>query len=331
MRTGRRMGILLRRPEFLPTRRPFAPPNRSYSAPEASTRESITLPDQRTLSFAHYGASNGYPVFYFHGHPGSRLESVVVHEDAAELGARIISIDRPGIGYSTPQPGRTASNHAADVAYLATELGLKEYKILAVSGGGPFALACARHHSPTNLRAVALLAGMAYLPGVGYRGMRMGNKFLFHITKSMPGFTRWLAGFLASRQLSLSDGQLIDISQKQLNSSLKRIPPKDRATLGDGDFLRLMLPSTREHFRQGLNGLMDEFRTHHKELEFRLEDIDVPISLWYGEQDINVPSLIGEELAKRLGVTSKLTILDETHISLLMNQKRRILEDLLSR
>lgn len=334
----RRVGGLLRR--LLPgpktvRRRPFAPPylvSRPYSATKESTKESITLPDQRTLSFAKYGAIDGYPVFYFHGHPGSRLEGALLDEDASDLGATLISVDRPGLGHSTPKSGRKPSGHAQDIENLALELGLKEYKILAVSGGGPYGLACARFHSPSRLKGVALLAGMAWLPNLGHRGMRLGNKFLFQITRTAPGLLQWLVGFSAKRQLSLSDEILIKISQNQLNSRLKRMPAKDKEILADGVLLRRMLPSTREHFRQGVDGFTEEQNTLSKELDFDLKKIDViSMSLWYGKQDINVPCLIGEELVKRLGNTSKLTILDETHLSLLMKHKKHILEDLLNR
>jgi pimeloyl-ACP methyl ester carboxylesterase len=44
-------------------------------------------------------------VFYFHGHPGSRLEALLSDTAAKRLGARIIAIDRPGYGLSDSLPG----------------------------------------------------------------------------------------------------------------------------------------------------------------------------------------------------------------------------------
>lgn len=332
---GRRAGTLLRRLLAEPTSvpRPFAPPYRSYSALPSVAHETITLPDQRTLCYTKYGAADGdgYPVLYFHGHPGSRLEANLFHEDAKELGITLISIDRPGIGHSTPQPGRTPSDHAKDVNQLVNHLNLKDYKILAVSGGGPYGLASARFSS-TRLRAVALLAGMVWLPNIGLRGMRLGNKLLFYGSNYTPSLLRWLARLLVSLQLNISDEALAEIAAKQLKGRLVRIPGNDRALLADGTLLKRTLPSTREHFRQGADGFMDEARILTSDLDFDLAQIDrLPILLWYGKEDINVPPTIGCELAKRIGKNARLNNPDETHLGLLMNHKKRILEDLLSR
>ena len=51
----------------------------------------MTLRDGRTLGYAEYGDPGGTPGFYFHGHPGSRLEAQLAHEAALERGVRIIA------------------------------------------------------------------------------------------------------------------------------------------------------------------------------------------------------------------------------------------------
>lgn len=327
MGAGRRAGLLLRGPRS----ETLCATYRSYSALSSRDHQTITLSDQRTLSYAKYGAIDGYPILYFHGHPGSRLEANLLHQDAQDLGATLISIDRPGIGHSTPKPGRTPLDHAKDINDLVDSLSLQEYKILAVSGGGPYGLASARFSS-TRLKAVALLAGMVWLPGIGLRGMRLGNKFLFYASNWSPGLLRWLVRRSVSQQLNLSDEALAEISAKQLKSRLVRTPGNDRALLADGTLLRRMLPSTREHFRQGVDGFMDEARILTSDLDFELSEIDgVPISLWYGKEDMNVPPAIGDELVKRLGKKARLYNPDETHLGLLMNRKKNILKDLLDR
>ncbi|KAF2162313.1 hypothetical protein M409DRAFT_27317 [Zasmidium cellare ATCC 36951] len=329
MRVGRTAGFLLRRPFPDPKNAPglFTPQYRSYSALPSGERETIALPDQRTLSFAKYGATDGYPVLYFHGHPGSRLEGELLDEDGKELGATIISVDRPGIGYSTPKPGLTPCDHARDINHLTTELGLKEYKILAVSGGGPYGLASARFSSE-KLKAVALLAGMVWLPGIGLRGIRTGTKILFYASNYTPGILQQLVWYLVSKRINVSDNVLVEASAKKLDTQ----PEKDRPLLADGTLLRRMMPSTREHFRQGVAGFMDEARVLTNPVDFDISQIGhLPMCLWYGMEDANVPPAIGDELATLIGKNATLHNPDETHLSLLMNYKKRILDDLLGR
>ena len=67
----------------------------------------IQLRDGRTIGYAEFGDPQGTPVLWCHGGPGSRIESSTLGPAAAELGLRLVGIDRPGYGKSTPMPGRT--------------------------------------------------------------------------------------------------------------------------------------------------------------------------------------------------------------------------------
>ena len=84
---------------------------------------------------------DGPLVLAFHGTPGSRLDARFWATAAAEvaLDARFVCFDRPGYGREPAQPGRTLRG----VAEHAAEIVDGRVRILAVSGGGPFALAAA--------------------------------------------------------------------------------------------------------------------------------------------------------------------------------------------
>ncbi|GAB7333775.1 hypothetical protein MBLNU13_g05299t1 [Cladosporium sp. NU13] len=118
-----------------------------------SSQQTFTLPDDRTLSFATYGASTGPIVFHLHGLGDSRLTGALFDQPGRTLGVRIIAVDRPGIGSSSPQRNRTALDHAEDIRLLAAHLGAKTYSVVGVSGGGPYALACAHALPAEELRS----------------------------------------------------------------------------------------------------------------------------------------------------------------------------------
>src|SRR6185312_3853086 len=109
----------------------------------AETEHRVRLADGRTLACLELGDPSGPPVLYFHGYPGSRLEARVAAAAARRLGLRLLAVDRPGFGQSTFQTGRSIGAWAADVAALADRLALGRFSIVGVSGGGPYALACA--------------------------------------------------------------------------------------------------------------------------------------------------------------------------------------------
>jgi len=109
----------------------------------SATNKTIHLHDGRTLGYAEYGRADGKALFYFHGHPGARLEARFLAEQAAQTGIRLIGVDRPGMGQSSFQTGRRLLDWPDDVAELADSLQLDRFAVVGFSGGGPYALACA--------------------------------------------------------------------------------------------------------------------------------------------------------------------------------------------
>lgn len=102
----------------------------------------VATSDGRRLTFCAWGPPDGYPVFLLHGTPGGRLLRHV-NGQYERTGTRAVTYDRPGYGGSDRLEGRRVAHAAADVAAIADELGLQEFAVIGVSGGGPHALAVA--------------------------------------------------------------------------------------------------------------------------------------------------------------------------------------------
>lgn len=123
--------------------------------------KTLTLSDGRTLAWAEAGAPSGFPLFLFHGFPGSRLEARGVEDLGHRHNVRFIAPNRPGYGRSTFQLGRRITDWPSDVQYLARHLDVKRYGVLGGSGGGPYALACADAIPSDELASVGLLCSAA--------------------------------------------------------------------------------------------------------------------------------------------------------------------------
>ena len=95
------------------------------------------------------------------GTPNSRHLYGPAAADAAARGLRLIGYDRPGYGGSTPQPGRTVADCAADVRAICAGLGIDRLAMWGVSGGGPHVLACAAPLTTWAARTVQSVAGGA--------------------------------------------------------------------------------------------------------------------------------------------------------------------------
>lgn len=241
---------------------------------------SLTLADGRTLTLAQYGDPAGPPVFYFHGYPGSRLEVALL--DGLPL--RVIAIDRPGYGGSSPLPGRQLLDWPADVTAVADQLGLERFTVLGVSGGGPYAAACA-FALPQRVRAAILLCPVppAYAidrQPAGQRGdlgllMQLGR----HPRAARPflEMARWLG-----RQPNLLTPETIR------RFGPLRLPPSDMMALAEPASSRT-LASFREGLRMGIEGVWRDAQIYAQPWGFALNQIHVPLALWHGTADTIVP------------------------------------------
>ena len=153
----------------------------------------IRLADGRQLGYAEYGDPQGKPIFHFHGWVSSRLEFGHNHDIANTLGARVISVDRTGVGLSDSQPGRRILDWPNDIAQLADALGIDRFAVSGWSFGGPYAAVCA-YKIPHRLTTAGIIAGIAPLnrPGAT-QGMMRPGRLILGIGKKAPWILRPIA------------------------------------------------------------------------------------------------------------------------------------------
>ncbi|KAG7152710.1 putative hydrolase YcgS like protein [Verticillium longisporum] len=298
--------------------------------PERDTSETLTLPDGRRLGFAQYGLLTGKPVFYCHGLPGSRVEAGHLHEEAVANGVRIIATDRPGMGLSSPQPERTLIDHPKDLELLADHLKLSEYGVLGVSGGGPYALACAVSHAPERLKCVTVVCGIGP-PDIGMAGAGWFHWLGFtYGWRYAPRLAAWF--FKSQEQLDLPDEKRLDIRLQQAKKQDAQFTESEKDIWTNKDIVGRMVMSSRQVYLQGIDGFGQDGYLLCTEFGFDIQDIrhDLPINLWYGKYDTFVPPNHGRQIAKRLGDHVRLRLEHDTHASIFFRWRKEILEDLVS-
>jgi pimeloyl-ACP methyl ester carboxylesterase len=286
---------------------------------------SVSLPDGRTLGYAEYGHPTGYPIFFFHGFPSSRLETYPLDRVALRRGIRIIAPDRPGFGLSTPQPHRRILDWPADVEAFAERLQIPRFAVLGCSGGGPYALACAHKLPHKMISAVGLFAGAPpWAAGAHYMSwyrrvtawaavyMPTG---LAAVLNALVGVIRWLVK--TGPITRWIDGLLEKLRSKNT---------KEEKELGLGEDVELTIEESRERllsvmfegFRQGSTEVVHEARLlSDVDWGFRLQDVDYdPIKIWHGSNDANAPIEAIRYMAERLPHSVLTEFSDDTHYTM---------------
>jgi len=282
--------------------------------------ESVKLSDGRSLSFARFGDPSGKPVFYFHGFPGSRLEPQSNHDAFLKAGIQLLALDRPGIGHSTRKNKRKLLDWPDDVVEIAKILKLEKFSILGVSGGGPYALACARA-IPGYLNKVTVACGLGPMDAPNATsGMMLSNRVLFRYGKFFPPVLH-LSTFLMVRQLSSKPA-------KGLKKFVEGLPEPDRLVLSKTDAQDFVAASAVEGVRQGSGPLLEEIGIYSRSWGFKLEDLNVPVSLFQGEVDIDVPASMARHQASLIPDCEINLYPNDGHFSLLVNHIDEIIASL---
>ena len=282
--------------------------------------ESVNLSDGRSLSLARFGDPSGKPVFYFHGFPGSRLEPQSNHDAFLKAGIQLLALDRPGIGHSTRKNKRKLLDWPDDVVEIAKILKLEKFSILGVSGGGPYALACARA-IPGYLNKVTVACGLGPIDAPNATsGMMLSNRVLFRYGKFFPPVLH-LSTFLMVRQLSSKPA-------KGLKKFVEGLPEPDRLVLSKTDAQDFVAASAVEGVRQGSGPLLEEIGIYSRSWGFKLEDLNVPVSLFQGEVDIDVPASMARHQASLIPDCEINLYPDDGHFSLLVNHIDEIIASL---
>src|SRR5436190_22726157 len=126
----------------------------------ASGTQAVAAVDGRTLTIAEWGDPDGFPVFSLHCTPGSRFVGQANANAYADVGARVLTYDRPGYGGSDRFRGRRVVDCVADVSAIADSLGIERFAVSGGSWGGPHSLAVAAR-LPERVTRAACIAGVA--------------------------------------------------------------------------------------------------------------------------------------------------------------------------
>jgi len=285
--------------------------------------QTLTLKDQRTLSYAEVGEPTGKPIFLFHGLHSSRLEVALIDQKMRENNIRVIAIDRVGVGYSTFKENHSLFDTVDDVLELAEHLNIETFSVLGTSSGAKYALACAKK-IPERLNAVFCLSSGVPIEFFN-DDMPTENRVMLKLLQKAPWLIKplfWLSFSRISQEPKQVDAFLGNI--------IYQLDTIDKDLLANNPEIKEQFAKQcRESYLQGAEGSVADAKLDmfEKTWGFELEEINFsPIYAWHGSLDRGIPLSVAKVLEERVkGIEFK--VLDgEGHLTLVFEVLDEVIE-----
>ena len=261
----------------------------------ASGTETVAAADGRSLTIAECGDPDGFPVFSLHGTPGSRFVGQANASAYADVGARVITYDRPGYGGSDRFRGRRVVDSVADVSAIADSLGIERFAVSGGSWGGPHSLAVAAR-LPERVTRAACAAGVAPFDMPGFDWFAdMDAVNVEELGWALEGedvLAREIKRVAASMLERVADDPAKLVSESEVEFS-----EADRAVMASPERHEAIRQMLNEAFRHGVWGYVDDILCVIQPWGFGVTEIRAPTRVLYGLTDVLVPRQHGEWLA----------------------------------
>jgi pimeloyl-ACP methyl ester carboxylesterase len=270
----------------------------------------IAVGDDRQIGFAEFGDPQGRAVFWLHGTPGARRQIPMearVYAERANI--RLIGIDRPGIGSSTPYQYDTAFAFADDLRTIADTLGIDKMVVVGLSGGGPYTLACAAA-MPERVVAAGVIGGVAPTMGPdAITGGVMGNVGVrVAPLLQVAGGPIRLAATTLIRLIKPVAGPAADL--------YGRVSPEaDRALLARPEIKAMFLDDLLNGSRKQMAAPFADVIVFSRDWGFRLDQVKVPVRWWHGDHDHIVPFAHGQHVVAKLPDVELYHLPGESHLA----------------
>jgi pimeloyl-ACP methyl ester carboxylesterase len=275
-------------------------------------RQNFTLSDGRNLEYLTNGLQSDSAIILHAGTTQDITGWQTWLDYFASKKIFALSIGRSGYANSSPKPGRITIDIANDVAELATNLGIKKFVNMGLSGGGQHAIATGLDPRSVGVVTMGSLAPFDELGQEFYTGMQQAD--LDEYADALKDIN-----LLINRFQKLTDGDLgetitgTELSERDKLASSK---PTWKVTLDSCAFT----------MQAGWDWVADDYSSYLKPWGFDPRDVKVPTVIWQAGLDKNVPKQHGKWLATNMPNARFELREEESHLGLYVNYEEEIMQ-----
>jgi pimeloyl-ACP methyl ester carboxylesterase len=222
---------------------------------------------------------------------------------------RLIGVDRPGIGSSTPYQYDTVFAFADDLRTIADTLGIDKMEVIGLSGGGPYTLACAAA-MPDRVVAAGVIGGVAPTTGSdGIAGGVMGSVGLR--LAPLLQVAGGPIGMVASALIRL----IRPVGSPAVDLYGRVSPEADRRLLARPEIKAMFLDDLLNGRRKQMAAPFADVVVFARDWGFRLDEVKVPVRWWHGDHDHIVPFNHGLHVVAKLPDVELYHLPGESHLA----------------
>ena len=169
-----------------------------------------------------------------------------------------------------------------DVSALADHLGIERFAVMGVSGGGPHSAVCAALLGD-RVTTAAIVSGVGPLSDpAAIEGMMRVNRVLTGLSRRSPLLVR---GILAPQTVVARRWP-----DKAIDFLMRQLPAPDVEVLQRPEVRALFASEVAKASRTTSKASAQDFELFCHDWGFALSGISVPVHLWQGDADVNVPA-----------------------------------------
>ena len=270
----------------------------------------IAVGADRQIGFAEFGDPQGRAVFWLHGTPGARRQIPMearVYAEKRQI--RLIGIDRPGIGSSTPYQYDTVFAFAEDLRTIADTLGIDKMIVVGLSGGGPYTLACAAA-MPDRVVAAGVIGGVAPTTGSDAIGGGLMGSVGLRVAPLLQ-VAGGPIGVVASALIRL----IRPVGSPAVDLYGRVSPEADRQLLARPEIKAMFLDDLLNGSRKQMAAPFADVVVFARDWGFRLDEVKVPVRWWHGDHDHIVPFEHGQHVVAKLPDVELYHLPGESHLA----------------
>ena len=232
----------------------------------------------QVVAYFDYGDSEDV-LFFHHGAPSAGPLSPEIRRNADAHNFRIIEIVRPGYGSSTAIPGRTVDTISEINLEVADAFGIERFGLVGGSAGGPHALASA-HLAGSWCIAQLIIAGLAPYDV---------SNFDFVAGKTEEDKDFWLLPLTSMEEFEASIEEKVAEWSSYSDEQIGKKFNVDTEDPFSDEVISALKAKLTYSFLQGIQGWRDDHLVILKPWGFSLGETSMPVQLWTGTEDVNVP------------------------------------------